>query len=262
VEVQAPPEVEVRAPRQKIIVDVPPPAAPCPPPAPPCPPPCQPYQGMVPPMVGPINFNQPVMAPVSTEVRERSAFGLMFDTFKLPIPYLRPVAMPRPSEMTMTMPVAPAGMLPMQPAMVPMPGMGQQQLASGSMTLQGSMTAAQLNALLQAAGLGGQSGLAMQLATQLNLSPAQMAQLQALLAAQAAANPAGAARPVGTIVSPAAPAAPTTPAATTPVEAPAPARTTPTSSAPAGASSSSASLEEQLREAEERLKELQALRGH
>src|SRR5262245_35546682 len=91
VDVQAAEEIEVRAPRQKVVVEVPPAAATCKAPAPPtavCPPaPCLPppqapavqAAPMMMPMPG---YGQPTMTPVTTQVRERTAMGFMFDTIR------------------------------------------------------------------------------------------------------------------------------------------------------------------------------------
>src|SRR5262249_26200623 len=97
-------DIEVRVPRQKVVVDMPPPSS-CQAQAPPSqcqqqPAPCQqpPAPCQAPP---PPQYSQPTM---TTQVRERTGFGLMFDTIRIPMPILRPVAIPRPAEMTTTMP--------------------------------------------------------------------------------------------------------------------------------------------------------------
>lgn len=162
--------IEVKAPQQKIVVDVPPPAA-CQAPAQPAPQPVmQPQQ-------------QPMMAQATTQVKERFGMGFMFDTIRIPMPIIRPVAIPRPAEMTTTMPVAPAAMMPMMMmpgAMMPgamMPGMMPQANMGGQMSIQGSMSAQALAALMG----GGQGqlnpqqmSLMMQLMGQGQLTPAQI----------------------------------------------------------------------------------------
>src|SRR5262245_10165371 len=136
-EAQDPEEVVVRAPRQKIVVEMPPAAITCQPPAQgancqphapnvnfptaapgpscqppgpaaPCqqapPPPCQPPAQM-PPMAQ-------TMPTATAEVKQKTRLGFMFDTIRIPLPIIRPVAVPQPAEMTMTMPMAAAPMMP------------------------------------------------------------------------------------------------------------------------------------------------------
>ncbi len=278
VEVQAPGEIEVRAPRQKVVVDVPPAACQAPAPAPCAPAPCAPAMQvpnmpMMTPMAG---YGQPMMAPVTAQVQERTGFGLMFDTMRIPMPILRPVAIPRPAEMTMTMPMATAPMVPMMPMMMPgmaMPGMGmgaQAPTGMAQMNVQGSMTAQAAAMMLAASGQLTPQQMAMlallsgtstpstsltQLAAQVQMSP------EALAAALRALQPGS--------------ASPSNPPATPPPATPPPAPGTPTSgvtpppaarpSTPAAAAPANpptvAALQEQLRQAEQRLRELEELRG-
>jgi hypothetical protein len=281
VEAQCPEEIHVTAPRQKIVVEVPPPAASCNAPAAPCQPAAQaPTPPALPTLPG---YGQPMMAPVTTEMRERTRLGFMFDTIRIPMPILRPIAVPQPAEMTMTMPVAPAAMMPMTPmmpmaaapmmpvAMTPMAGMGMggpQAMGAGQMQLQGSMSANAAAAMLAAAagmnpqqiaalaqmlaggGLTGQqSAFLMQLASQ---NPQQLtALLNALGAGAQGQNQPGAQQPPQQAPPPKQDGAR--------LQAPQPAVEI-TSVAPVGASSTAA-LQEQLRVAEQRLKELEELRA-
>jgi hypothetical protein len=67
-------------------------------------------------------------APVLGQVRERTGFGLAFDTFRIPIPFLKLIAVQRPASVTFQMPIAqapPVGYaapmaMPMAPMMTPM----------------------------------------------------------------------------------------------------------------------------------------------
>jgi hypothetical protein len=283
VEVQAPNEIEVRAPRQKIVVEVPPAAAPCPPPAAPCQPPVQPPT--YPPMMPTPGYGQPVMG--TAQMQERTGFGLMFDTMRIPLPILRPVAIPRPAEMKMTMPMAAAPMMPMMP-MMPMPGammpgmaMGTPPTPMGIMQLnaQGSMSAAAMAAAM--------NPYIMQLAAQLQVSPeALVALLRAALAGSTAPASPPSQPPTGPQASSSTPlpGTPTTAAAPPPPASPPP-PAMPTSAGtllpPLGTQTSGstaaslsrpssaaptttptvASLQEQLRHAEQRLRELEALRS-
>ena len=259
VSVQAPGEIEVQAPRQKIVVEVPPAAA-----APAQPAAQAPYMPAMTPMQG---YGQPMMVPATAQVQERTGFGFMFDTIKIPMPILRPMAIPRPAEMTMTMPMAATPMMPMaatpmMPMMMPgmMPGMamgGQSPMGMAQMNLQGSMSAQAAAAMLAAAnnltpqqmamlslmsGGNAQSSAFMQLAGQLQMTPEQLT--AALRALQAGTTP------------PPPPPPPSMSSATPP---PIAQLATSAPSAPTGAPTVAA-LQDQLRQAEQRLKELEDLR--
>src|SRR5262245_324991 len=219
-----PEEVEVRVPRQKVVVEVPPPAASCQPAAP-CQAPAQPAPAPAMPTMG---YPQQMMAPATAQVQERTRLGFMFDTIRLPIPIIRPIAVPRPPEMTMTVPLAPAApaMMPMAPAMtmaapmVPMaaaapammpmaapamtmaapamtmaaPAMAmvpQPQMGFGSMSIQGTMSVQQL--LMMLAAQGGvnpaQLNMLLQLAASGQLPP-QLNSFLMQLGAQTSMSPA------------------------------------------------------------------------
>jgi hypothetical protein len=51
----------------------------------------------------------PLAAPMNVSVRDRTGFGLVLDCIKIPIPFLRPVAVPRPAEVTYQVPTPGAG---------------------------------------------------------------------------------------------------------------------------------------------------------
>jgi hypothetical protein len=89
--------------------------------------------------------------------------GLMFDTIRIPMPIIRPVAIPQPGEMTMSMPLAPMATPTMMPVM-PMPVMpiqganaglfgAQPSLGGlgGQMTIQGQLSMQQAAILMMAA---------------------------------------------------------------------------------------------------------------
>jgi hypothetical protein len=108
------------APRQKVIVETPAPApeaaasaqaAPAPAPAPAVPGAAMGAPMMGFPMMGGPGFGQALGAtgPITTQIRERTGFGFVFDTVKIPIPILRPIAVPRPAEVTMQFPTGPQG---------------------------------------------------------------------------------------------------------------------------------------------------------
>lgn len=238
VEVQAPEEVVVRAPRQKIVVEAPAACAAPQPAAAPQQAPAAPQQapmqypmaapGMMPMMTYGQGFAAPT-APVTAQVQERTRLGFAFDFFRLPIPFLRPIAVQRPAEVTFQMPVAQAAPMntvgfaaPMaMPMAAPMPmSMAAPAFAPPNMTMvpqasvgYGQMTVqtqvpVQQAALLQASGQG-------------QMTNQQMAALlQAALAAQ---------------------------------------KTEPRS--PAAAPAATPSIQDQLKECERKLKELQQLRG-
>jgi len=182
---------------------------------------------------------------MTTQVRERTGFGFMFDTIRIPMPIIRPVAIPRPAEMTTTMPVAPMAAMPMM--MMPMGGMGGMAGGGGgggSLSLSGSMDLRMLLSLLANQGLSPQQlNMFLQLAMSGQLSPQVIAALQAALAGTA----------TGGTGTPAATGTPPTgtsgPGAALPVPAP-------SSGAP-----TTAALQEQLRLAEQKLKLLEELQG-
>jgi hypothetical protein len=197
-------EQVVHVPRQKIVVETPPPAPqqapPTPQQAPPAPQqappvPQQSFQmQMAPGMMGMpmMGFGQQMaapMMPVTAQVRERTGLGLAFDTIRIPIPFLRFIPVQRPAEMSFEMPMsAPPAAFPMQasypmtapmmaPPMMtaPMGGMAaanvamvpQPTLSYGQVTMQSQIPVSQLG--LQ------QSG------AQVTLNAQQMAALQAAL---------------------------------------------------------------------------------
>jgi hypothetical protein len=135
-------------------------------------------------------------AQATTRIRERMAFGMMFDTIRIPMPILRPVMMPRPAEMTMTMPVASSAMVPMMP--VGLPGQG----AGGSMSISGSMNAQLLASLLAQGGLNQQQmSVVMQLLASGQFTQDQITAIVRMLSASqgtgAATPPARSTQPPG-----------------------------------------------------------------
>src|SRR5579871_1684395 len=104
------------------------------------------------------------MPQMTTQVKQKTRMGFMFDTMRIPIPILRPMAIPQPAEMTMTMPVAPAaGMMPMMPMMpmaAPMMPMAAAPMGMpmtppvgmAQMNVQGQMSLQQLLMMLAAQG--------------------------------------------------------------------------------------------------------------
>lgn len=297
-------EVEVRAPRQKVVVEMPSPAvayhAPASAPAPCAPAPYsasmpagQPMPGVMPnqmPAAG-----QPMMASMTTQVRERTGLGFMFDTVRIPMPIIRPIAVPRPAEMTTTMPVAaaPTMMMPVTPAMMPMAapmampmgmagmggmmpqasaGMGATMSVQGSMTAQqlammmaatGQMSPQQMALLMQFAGNGAmtpqQTALLLQMAGNVQMTPQQLA---AFLQANAAVPPSMPSLPgasgqnaLGQRVSPTLVSNPNPPAAGNP------STNLAASPAPEAGVPSAQSLQEQLQAAEQRLRQLEELRA-
>jgi hypothetical protein len=137
-----------------------------------------------------------MMVPVNAQVRERTCLGFALDTIRIPIPFLRPIAVQRPSDVTFQMPatqvatgggfVAPAAGMAMPVAFAPgmvAPAMGggfvapqggmmmvpQQTVGYGQVTVQGQMPVQQA-ALLQQTGQGA-------------FTVQQLAQIQAALAA-------------------------------------------------------------------------------
>ncbi len=222
-ESQESPEIEVKAPRQKIVVEMPPPptckapvppAAPCQPPCqPPCPPPCQ-----------------PAPAPQSNAIGRMFGIGMM------------------------TMPIGPVTVPATAPTLgLPTLGVGPQGAAAGNatMSLQGSMTAQQIAMLLAASGnlTPQQLSIVLQLAGQ--LTPAQ---ISALLSIQAA-NSGTTAAPVATagagLGAPVSTGSPIQPAVAA----------NPTTATPAAGAPSVSVLQEQLRQMEQRLRELEAIRA-
>lgn len=163
-------EIEVHAPKQKVVVEVPRPAAP------------QAQAEAAPPVAPPAPQPPPITAQATTRIRERTAFGLMFDTIRIPMPILRPVAMARPAEMTMTLPVASSAMVPMMP--VGLPGQG----AGGSLSINGSMNGQLLASLL---GQGGVSQEQLSLVMQL-MASGQLTQQQLTAIIQALSTGRGA----------------------------------------------------------------------
>lgn len=187
-------ETVVHTPRQKVVVETPGPTTACAPGG--AAPGCQPHAGA--PFMGGAGMMVPQMAGgagmVGGTVRDRTGLGFALDTIRIPIPFIRPIAVQRPAEVTFQMPVAqggfvaqsgfvaPAGMaVPMQ---MPMGGGGfvgapggmvmvpQQTVGYGQVTVQGQMTAQQAAFLQQQqAGMG-------------QLTPQQLAQIQAILAGQ------------------------------------------------------------------------------
>jgi hypothetical protein len=116
--------IVVQAPRPKVIIETPAQApapapegaasaqaAPAPAPAPAVPGAAMAAPMMGYPMIGGQAFGQGLGAtgPITTQIRERTGFGFVFDTVKIPIPILRPIAVPRPAEVTMQFPTAPQG---------------------------------------------------------------------------------------------------------------------------------------------------------
>ena len=144
-------EVEVKAPRQKIVVEMPAPTTckvPC---APEAPPPQVPTMTQA-------AYAPAMMAPMANTVAQPARMGFMFDTMRIPIPIIRPVAIPRPAEMTMTMPVATMPMM-MVPNTAMMPNMAmapntamvpQTPVGNASMNVQGSMSVQNAAAMLAA----------------------------------------------------------------------------------------------------------------
>jgi len=200
------------------------------------------------------------MTPMTAQVQQRTRMGLMFDTIRIPMPIIRPVAIPQPAEMTMQMPMATAAMMPiMQMPVMPMaagPNMGgnfalggTQPSLGGSMTIQGSMSAQQAALLMMLA--EGQlppqlQSLVMSLIVSGQLTPQQITDLINRLTPQRGAS----AAPTNPESSPTAVAATPAKAATAGSEA-----TPQRAAAP-----SPAALEEQLRVAEQRLKSLEESR--
>jgi len=129
--------------------------------------------------------------PMTGEVKERTRLGFAFDTIKIPIPVIRPIAIPQPAEVTfrtqlqpqstgfgfaaapMAMPMAtmPVGMSMGTMGMVPQPAIGY-----GQVTVQGQLPGGQA-ALSQAAFAQGAGG-------SVQLTPQQLAVLQAMVAQQ------------------------------------------------------------------------------
>jgi hypothetical protein len=270
VETQAAEEVEVRAPRQKVYVDVPACEAKCKPAPPPCPPA---FPGMMPGTVPMMNYGQPMMAPVTAQVEQPTRMGFMFDTIRIPMPIIRPIAVPRAPTMTMTMPMASAmmPMMPMMPmagagmmGMMPMAGAGmmpaaQQPMGVAQLQMQGQLNAQAAALMLMAA--NGQLTpqfltLLSQFAAQ-GATPQQLAQLLQLAApAQSAVPPRDALQSLLAGPAPAAtPAPPPAAAGRGPASAP-PLSAGMTAAVPA----STTSLREQVRQAEQRLRDLEELR--
>jgi hypothetical protein len=175
------------------------------------------------------------MTPVTSQVRDRTAVGFMFDTVQIPMPIIRMVAVPRPPEMTMTMPMTMATPMTQMPMMgmpaAPMGmggmGAGMQPMGNMNMNLQGSMNAQAAAAMVGAIN---------------NLPPERMRAVMEAMSGnppspqppnqQRAPNPGGAwqSRPGDAVAA-----------------------------APTGVSATA--LEEQLRQAEQKLRELEELRA-
>jgi hypothetical protein len=125
--------VVMKAPQQKIIVEVPAPAAPtgtaaptgvAAPQVPVMPQGLAMPQGMP---MAPIGATMPMAPigagmPLGATVRERTGIGLVFEHINIPIPFPRLIAVPKPTEVTYQVPpTAPAGFAPqMMPVGVPM----------------------------------------------------------------------------------------------------------------------------------------------
>lgn len=97
--------IVVRAPQQKVIVEQPaaPPAAP------------------VAPAMMPMAYPQAPMAmPAATSVRERTGIGFTFDTINIPIPCIKLIAVPKPTEVTYQIPPQPVAPVAYAQPMMPM----------------------------------------------------------------------------------------------------------------------------------------------
>jgi hypothetical protein len=119
--------------------------------------------------------------PITTQVRERTGLGFVFDTIKIPIPIIRPVAVPRPTELTMQIPNGPqaSGLTGFGfGAPVPLTGVGMGVPLGMTMGVPGALGITAQGAGLVAPPVAGVSqGLA-----QGQLTPAQIALVQALAA--------------------------------------------------------------------------------
>jgi hypothetical protein len=150
----------------------------------------------LPQMMGmPVGMPMGAGAPVVTRVRERTGLGFTFDTIRIPLPIIRPIAIPRPTEVTMQFPVQPqatgfagmgfAGAVPMGGVATGIPFGG---VATG-VPFGGVATGVPLGlsagvplspqALALAGGVAGGAG---QAAAQGQFTPQQLALLQLLLA--------------------------------------------------------------------------------
>jgi hypothetical protein len=226
---------------------------------------------------------QPAMTPVTTSVQQRTRMGLMFDVIRIPMPIIRPVAIPQPAEMTMTMPVAQTQavmpmatapmmtMMPMAPTqmvpMMPMAGanMGMfanQQAGGAQMNISGQMSVQQATILMMAARgeLTPQtSAMLLSLIGSGNLTQDQLNTLIQQITSQLKTTQAPAPQPA--IAAPNVAPARTVAAAPVDVRSQRPAANTATDStqAPSAASNAqaAAALQEQLRVAEQKLKYLE-----
>ena len=112
-EAGCPEQIVVKAPPQKVIVEQPvaPPAAPVAPPAAPA----------AAPAMMPMAYPQaPVAMPAASAVRERTGIGFTFDTFNIPIPCIRLIAVPKPTEVTYQIPPQPVAPVAYAPPVMPM----------------------------------------------------------------------------------------------------------------------------------------------
>jgi hypothetical protein len=214
-----PGESVVHAPRQKVVVEMPPAPAPAPAPAqaaavaPPVA-----AQGLPAGLVGvgqgvpPIMMGYPQMlgaqglgatAPGTMQVRERTGLGFAFDTIRIPFPIIRLIAVPRPTEVTtrMSIPVQQAAGFTGFGAAA-LPGVPLGFAAGTSFGVPAGLPAGLPMGVPMGAAFGAQSfGVAppqtlalTQAAAQGQLTPQQVALLQALLAQSASGSGAGAAQ--------------------------------------------------------------------
>jgi hypothetical protein len=285
---KAGPDIEVHVPRQKVVVEMPPQPAPATvqAPAAPCAPPAAPVQQAAPamaPNMMPMGYGQGMMMPnMTAQAPQRARLGFMMDTIRIPIPFIRPIAVPQAPEMTMTMPMAAPAMMPMMAAQPVMPMATAMMPAAAAPA---AMPMAATPTLMLALPAGGAAAAPQQSSMQMNISGSMSADVLALLMRLGAGNPnqlnmlfnaiaqnqitpqqavailqASQAQPAPTVGATGAAGA-SVPA----LSGAAPSGTVPVSLSGVGQTSSAdalttAKLQEQIRAAEQRLKELAALR--
>jgi len=103
VEVRQAPPVHIKVPQQDVIVNMPPQAAPTPPMVPAAMPQMQPMAGG---FVAPASSGM-MPANVTHVPANRARLGFAFDTIRVRLPIIRPIAIPTVAEATFTMPVQP-----------------------------------------------------------------------------------------------------------------------------------------------------------